>query len=73
MRRGVSTMYAGAILVRTGRAAYWILEFISLALVSLWIDPYCHEHFTLFAHKYQSIALTINVTIIMTIVFGLMV
>jgi len=63
----------GAILVRAGRAIVWIISFIILAALSLALEPYLQPRFTLLDEGQQVFALTLNVCIIMAIVFGLMV
>ena len=62
----------GALLVRTGKAMLWILAYILLAGLSLVIEPEM-EHFRILNESQQVIALTLNVCLIMGIVFGIMV
>jgi signal transduction histidine kinase/PAS domain-containing protein len=63
----------GALLVRSGKALYWIISFVFLAALSAVLEPYLRERFTLLNEGQQVFALTLNICVIMMIVFGLMV
>jgi len=62
----------GALLVRTGKALLWIFAFILLAGLSLVLEPVVRDY-RILNESQQVFALTLNVCIIMSIVFGIMV